>query len=102
MPVYITPPPRNPLTQLLAAIVGVLAMAGAFLFGLVALAVVAGIAAIIGIAAWWQGWRLRRQVQAGQASRGSAETRDAPRRRPARGTTIEAEYTVISRTNEES
>ena len=63
MPVYISPPPRNPLTQLLAAVVGVLAMAGAFIFGLVALAVVAGLAAILGIAAWIYSWRIRKQIK---------------------------------------
>lgn len=92
MPVYISPPPRNPLAQLFAAVVGVLAMAGAFIFGLVALAVVAGIAAVIGMAAWIYGWRLRRQMRRHQASRPRHEADDV----------IEAEYTVISRKSDSS
>ncbi len=93
MPVYISPPPRSPIAQLLAAIVGVLAMAGAFLFGLVALAVFAGLAAILGIAAWIYSWRIRKQVE-----RHSRHAR--PGTGHLQGDTIEAEYTVISRQND--
>ena len=38
MPYYITPPPMNPLSRLLAAIVAVLALVGAFFFGVFVLA----------------------------------------------------------------
>lgn len=87
---YISPPPRNPLGQLLAAVFGVLAMVGAFVFGLVALAVVAGLAALVGILVWFQSWRIRRQMSAANP---------APDRRT-HGETIDAEYTVISRQND--
>lgn len=92
MPVYISPPPRNPLAQLFAAVVGVLTMAAAFIFGLVALAVVGGIAALMGIAAWIYSWRLRRQMRHHEASRPREGSVDV----------IEAEYTVISRKSDSS
>ncbi len=87
MPVYITPPPRNPIVQLLAAVIAALALAGAFMLGLVALAVVAGLAVIVGVAAWIQGWRVSRRIRQA-VDQGHAGNQ---------GEAIEAEYTVISR-----
>lgn len=89
MAVYRITPPQNPLARLLAAVVAILVMAGAFMLGLVALAVVAGIAVLLGLAAWVNGLRLRRK-----AGREPS--------RAARSQTIEAEYTVISRRRDES
>lgn len=90
MPVYLSPPPRNPLVQALAAVVAALALAGAFMLGLVALAVVAGLAVVVGIAAWVQAWRVKRRLRAAmdQAHAGRESG------------VIEAEYTVISRSEE--
>jgi len=90
MPVYLTPPPRNPLLQALAAIVAALALVGAFMLGLVALAVVAGLAILVGAAAWIQAWRVRRRL------RTVMEQEPASREEGF----IEAEYTVISRREE--
>lgn len=85
MPVYISPPPRNPIVQLLAAIIAAVALAGAFILGLAALAVVAGLAVVVGIAAWFQAWRVKRRI------------RQAMGQERAESEVIEAEYTVISR-----
>ncbi len=88
MPVYITPPPRNPLTQLLGIVIGVAMLALGFMLGIVALAVVAGLGLALWIAAWFRG---RKPVTRG------------PDRKPDnhRNTeTIDAEYTVISRDSE--
>jgi len=85
MAVYRITPPQNPLGRALAAVVALALFAGAFMLGLVALAVVAGLAVLLGSAAWLNGWRLRRKLRrSGQQS-------------AAQGQTIEAEYTVVSR-----
>lgn len=88
MPVYFTPPPGNPLTRLVAAILAVLVMVGAFMLGVVALAVVTGLAVILGVAMWLRTWRIRRNLR-----RGAATRRDGARE----SDIIDAEYTVISR-----
>lgn len=88
MPVYLTPPPQNPLTRVVAAIVALLVLAGAFMLGLVALAIVAGLGLAIGLAAWIRAaWNGRRSTTGGPT----------PSPRPRRGQSIEAEYTVVSR-----
>ena len=88
MPVILIQPPRNPLLRLLAAVVGILAVVGAFMLGLVAIAVIAGFAlvlgTVVGLRRWWA---LRR----GENTPSGAGVRT--RRREA----IEAEYEVISR-----
>lgn len=88
MPVYLTPPPRNPLVQVAAAVVALFALVGAFMLGIVALAVFAGLALAFGLALWV---RARWLARAG----GSAPSRGAAGGRRTR--TIEAEYTVVQR-----
>jgi len=74
----------------LAAVFAAVALAGAFMLGLVALAVIAGLAVVVGIAAWIQAWRIRRRLR--QAMEQAPASRE--------GGVIEAEYTVISRHEE--
>lgn len=85
MPVYLTPPPSNPLVRLLAGLVAVLTLVGAFMIGIVALAVGAGLMLVLGVATaariWWLRRRLARQGGAG-----------APP-----GDALEGEFTVVSR-----
>lgn len=88
MPVYLSPPPANPLARLVAAVVATLAMAAAFMIGLLAFAVVGAIVLVFGAVAWFRSRHLRRQW------REAAERAQAAQ---AHGETIEAEYTVVSR-----
>ncbi|MEJ2534014.1 MAG: hypothetical protein P8008_00675 [Gammaproteobacteria bacterium] len=81
-------PPRSPLARLLGAIVAVLVLAGAFMLGLAALAVIFGLALVVALAAWVRGWWLART---GRASGTGAEDEG-----PTGSGSIEAEYTVIS------
>ena len=81
-------PPRSPLARLLGTIVGILVLAGAFMLGLAALAVVVGLGLAVGLAAWVRGWWLART--------GRAPNNDGGGARPAGSGSIEAEYTVIS------
>ena len=91
MPYYISPPPQNPLTRIIAAIVAAFILVGAFTIGFVALLVVAGVGLIAGLALWlrvaWIKHRLRKSgVDLGASQDVQRESGDV----------IEAEYTVVS------
>ena len=97
MPFYISPPPRNPLTAILAALAGGLLMVGAFFLGFVVLVVALGLGLLIWMAVlvrvkWLQRRVLKQGVdpfsRAGQ--RGGSQTE-----------ALETEYTVVSRHTED-
>jgi len=97
MPYYISQPPMNPLSRLLAALLAVLALVGAFFFGIFVLAFAAG----LGLLAWLvlsvRMWWLRKKGMVGSAGAepvaGSREDRDD---------ITDVEYTVVSRQDEDS
>ena len=91
MPYYISPPPQNPLTRIIAAIIAVFTLVGALMIGMAALLVVAGLGLIAGLALWlrvaWIKHRLRKSgvdLGAGSGTQGKS------------GDVIDAEYTVVS------
>ncbi len=100
MPLYISPPPANPIVRLLMALVGVLVLVGSFMLGLAALAVVAVVGLIAGLVLWariaWIRRQLRRQ---GFSMPGEAAKQDRSRSGD-QSEVIEAEYTVIRRHRE--
>lgn len=79
----------NPLARLLAGILAVLAVAGAFVFGLFVFAVLLGAGVLLWLSVMIRGWWLQRNRRHSAA--------DPAPREPE---TIEAEYTVISRRRE--
>ena len=86
MQYYISPPPMNPLSRLLAGILAVLALAGAFFFGVFVL-VFALVVGLIGwLFLWIRMWWIRRK---------------SPQRDDRRGEIIDAEYTVVDRHDED-
>lgn len=91
MTYYISPPPQNPLTRIIAAIIAVFALAGAFMIGVAALLVVAGVGLVAGLALWLRvAWIKRRLRNSGldlDAALGAQRES---------GDVIDAEYTVIS------
>jgi hypothetical protein len=94
MAVYITPPPRNPVARVFAVLIGLLLMAGAFMLGLVALAIFAGFALLLGVVIWIRTWRLRRQLRRQGSPAQAAPGQQAG---PAKGQVIDAEYTVVEK-----
>ena len=100
VPLYISPPPRNPLTAAIAAVFGAIVLAGAFFLGFFVLLVVAG----IGLMIWlglvirfkWLERKLRKQGKGPWAAkhdqRGTSSERDSA---------IEGEFTVVSRDRED-
>jgi hypothetical protein len=91
MPYYISPPPQGPLTRIITAIIAVFVLVGAFMIGMVALLVVAGIGLIAGIAIWLRVAWIKRKLRKSGVDPGFNV--DIPR---ASGQVIDAEYTVIS------
>ena len=100
MPVYMTPPPRSPLAQLLTAVVAAVVMAAGFMLGIVALVVFAGVALVAWLGFWLRAkWLGRSNVQGpepGAQGRPRGPARPHSRQRSG-GQTIEAEYEVVSR-----
>jgi len=91
MPYYISPPPQSPLTRIISAIIAVFVLVGAFMIGMVALLVVAGVGLIAGIALWLRIAWIKRRLKKDGVDLGAGM--DIPRES---GHVIDAEYTVIS------
>jgi hypothetical protein len=91
MPIYISPPPQNPLVRVVTAIVAVIMLVGAFMIGMAALLVVAGLGLIAGIAIWIRVAWIKRQLRKSGVDLGG--TMKSPQ---TSGHVIEAEYTVVS------
>jgi len=91
MPYYISPPPQNPLTRIITAIIAVFVLVGAFMIGMAALLVVAGVGLIAGIAIWLRvAWIKRKLRKSGVDFNAQADISHKS------GHVIDAEYTVIS------
>ena len=96
MPYYISPPPQNPLTRIIAAIIAVFVLVGSFMIGMVALVVVAAVGAILAIGIWLRiAWIKRRMKKEGV---NFDQTVDMSQKT---GQVIDAEYTVISETDDQ-
>jgi hypothetical protein len=91
MPYYISPPPQNPITRILTAIIAVFVLAGAFMVGMAALLVVAGVGLVAGIAIWIRVAWIKRKLKKDGFEFG---VMDQPP--PSSGQVIDAEYTVVS------
>ena len=105
MPYYISPPPQNPITRFIAGIVAVLAVAGAFMIGMVAFVVVAGIGILAGFAIWlrvaWIKHQLKKKgFSADSFNPGSThqpgQQAENQQSQDHQGQVIDAEYEVVS------
>lgn len=93
MAYFISPPPQNPVQKIVTTVIAIVVLGGAFMLGMVALLFVAGIGLLAGFAIWvrltWIRYQLRKSgVDAG------------PQGAP--GQVIDAEYTVISKHEEQN
>jgi hypothetical protein len=92
MPYRLPRPPLNPQSRILAGLLAVLALAGAFFFGLVMLALAVGLGVLAWLVQTLRLWWLRRQGRdkaRGGSSRAGPDVRH--------GEVIEADYEVVSR-----
>ncbi len=87
----------NPMTRIVAGLLGLLALVGAFFFGLVVLAVAIGLGVLawlfLTLRMWWLRRRWQSQVEPGTAT-GSARPGTVNR---GESDVIEADYEVVSR-----
>jgi len=87
----------NPVTRIVAGLLGALALVGAFFFGLVVLAVAIGLGVLawlfVTLRMWWLRRRWQSQVEAGAAT-GPARPGPSGHRE---SEVIEADYEVVSR-----
>ena len=91
MPYYINPPPQNPLSRIIAAIIAVFVLVGSVMIGMAALLVVAGVGLVAGIAIWLRVAWIKRRLQK------SGVNLDINMGKPPKsGQVIDAEYTVIT------
>ncbi len=100
MPYYISPPPQSPLARIIAGIIGLFALVGAFMIGMAALLVVIGLGFIAAVAIWLRlAWIKRRLRKSGidLGIKTNASNTDSSK---VSGQVIEAEYTVISKREE--
>jgi hypothetical protein len=96
MPLYINPPPQNPLTKLIAAVIAAFVLVGSFMIGIAALVVVACVGLVAGIAIWLRvAWIKRRLRKSGVGFGAPVDMSREP------GQVIDAEYTVVSENKDE-
>ena len=100
MPYYISPPPQGPLTRIITGIIAVLTLAGAFMIGMAALLVVAGVGLIAGFAIWLRVAWIKRQLRKNGIDLGAGIDPSSVRPTQESGQVLEAEYTVISEREE--
>jgi len=91
MPYYISPPPQNLLTRIVAAIIAVFALVGAFMIGMAALLVVAGLGLVAGLALWLRIAWIKHRLRKGGVDLGAGLNKQEKS-----GDVIDAEYTVVS------
>jgi hypothetical protein len=85
---FISPPPTNPLSRLLAVVMAVLALVAAFFFGLIVLALAVGFGLLFWLGIRTRMWWIQRHMPPMEARPETRQNEDE---------VIEAEYTVISR-----
>lgn len=94
---YLSPPPANPASRILAGLLAVLVLVGAFFFGLIVLgvAVALGILAwiVLSVRMWWVGRQWEKRGADAGTRRAKRQGAENARARDA----IDADYEVISR-----
>jgi predicted lipid-binding transport protein (Tim44 family) len=87
----------NPLSRLLAGVVAVLVVVGAFFFGFFVLMLALGLGALAWLILSLRMWWLRRQMAAQRAGGGPHASAGPGHAETRRGDVIDADYEVLSR-----
>ena len=96
---YLAPPPLNPLARILAGVLALAALVGAFFFGLFILVLAIGLGVLGWLSLTLRVWWLRRRQARGDG--GVRNGSQSPGRESRKGDVIEAEYEVISHREED-
>jgi predicted lipid-binding transport protein (Tim44 family) len=97
---YLSPPPLNPVARILAGLLAVAALVGAFFFGLIILAVAVGLGVVAWLVLTVRVWWLRRRFRAGRGD-GEKPAGHATAGGVRKPDVIDAEYEVISRSEDD-
>ena len=100
----LNPPPMNPLSRLLAALVGAVVLVGAFFFGFFILVAAVTVGLVAWLVIWLRLWWIRRKLGANGAAPppGFGEPRQGGAGQGTdSGDVIEAEYEVVSRSEKQ-
>jgi hypothetical protein len=100
MAFYISPPPRNPLSSILAGIVGVVIMIGAFMLGFIAIVVALSIGLLIWVGIYVRVWWAKRQMIK-QGIDPASLNPFAGNTTTSQSDSLDAEYEVISKTQDD-
>ncbi|MFT5139604.1 MAG: putative lipid-binding transport protein (Tim44 family) [Lysobacterales bacterium] len=100
MAFYISPPPRGPLGGILAGIVGVLIMTGVFMLGFIAIIVALSVGFLIWVGIYVRLWWAKRKMLK-QGIDPASLNPFANDTRPKQSDSLDAEYEVISKTQDE-
>lgn len=109
MPIYISPPPQNPISRFIAGIIALLAVAGAIMIGFAAFLVVAGLGLLAGIVIWIRVALIKRKLRkngftatgfnsgpVNQPGNQPGQQSERQREQAHQGQVIDAEYEVVS------
>lgn len=94
---YLAPPPLNPVSRVLAGLVAVLALVGAFFFGFFVLVLVVALVALAWLVLSLRMWWLRRRWPSRVAGISGRRADRPGRSRRREGEVIDADYEVVSR-----
>lgn len=93
----------NPLSRLLAAVMGALLLVGAFFFGFIILLVVLVVGLVAGLVIWLRVWWIKRKIASGDSPLPPGFGKPPFSEQDPANTAedvIDAEYEVVSRTEE--
>jgi uncharacterized iron-regulated membrane protein len=91
----------SPLSRILASLLAALALVGAFFFGLVVIALAAGLGALAWLFLALRMWWLRRRLDRGNPPAGRNGAKQPGAAHAPGGNVIEADYEVVSRREDE-
>lgn len=94
---YLAPPPLNPASRILAGLLAVLALVGAFFFGMIVLALAVGLGALAWLVLTLRVWWLRRQWGNRGPGGGPGPAQGPGGAGERNGEVIDADYEVLSR-----
>ena len=99
MQYHLNPPPQGPLTRIIASIVAVFALLGFVMLGLAAFLVIGAVVLVGGLIIWLRVAWIRRRLKKSGINLGAQAHGPSQQGSAEQGNVIDAEYTVVSNTD---